>query len=244
MANEMDRPPASILGIFVALLLGSGIVSLAYGVFLLLRYIAIEYNYGVFNLYTTSIVLIAIGGLLIVTVLIGTIGALRNHASLRLVALLLAILLFIALAVMGVWTMVIYKTGQLQRSVEMDIKRLNEKYKDLDPMFKKKADYLNKHYNCCGTYALRDGYVNADAEGLPESCCIVPGTGCGQNPLQDKSKYFEKGCASVYYETKSKTVFQLSIVTLALAGAVLLGIFLYGFIFQRARGYSAVSRGI
>jgi len=49
----------------------------------------------------------------------------------------------------------------------------------------------------------------------------------------------------VYYKTKSGTVFVLAIVALASAGAVLIGIILYGVILQRARaGYQVVSRGV
>jgi hypothetical protein len=86
-----------ISGAFAVFTLGSGIVSLVYGIFLLIRYIGIEYNYGVFNLYVTSIVLVVIGGLLILTVLLGVIGALRDVANLRLVTLVLLFLLFAAL---------------------------------------------------------------------------------------------------------------------------------------------------
>jgi len=60
-----------------------------------------------------------------------------------------------------------------------------------------------------------------------------------------RANFFEHGCASVYYKTKSGTVFVLAIVALASAGAVLIGIILYGVILQRARaGYQVVSRGV
>jgi len=59
-----------------------------------------------------------------------------------------------------------------------------------------------------------------------------------------KKKYFEDGCAGIYFQTKSKAVFQLAILTLAAAGATLIGLIAYGLVFQRARaGYAAVSRG-
>lgn len=68
--------------------------------------------------------------------------------------------------------------------------------------------------------------------------------GCGSEPLNNKSAYFEKGCASVYFETKAKAVFHLAILALAAAGAVLLALIFYGVISHHARGgYAAVTRG-
>jgi choline-glycine betaine transporter len=85
-------------GAFAVFTLGSGIATLVYGVFLLLRYIGIEFNYGVFNLYTLSIVLIVVGSLLIITVILGVIGALKDTSNLRMATLGL---LFILFAVLG-----------------------------------------------------------------------------------------------------------------------------------------------
>jgi hypothetical protein len=68
--------------------------------------------------------------------------------------------------------------------------------------------------------------------------------GCGENPLSNSQKYFEKGCASVYFETKAKAVFHLAILALVAAGVVLLALVLYIVVYQRARaGYAVVSRG-
>jgi hypothetical protein len=73
---------------------------------------------------------------------------------------------------------------------------------------------------------------------------IVFCLGCSSNTANNSPKYFEKGCASVYYQTKSGVVFTLSILTLAAAGAILLALIFYGVVSQRARaGYAAVSRG-
>jgi len=106
-------------------------------------------------------------------------------------------------------------------------------------ILKKKADYLNRNYNCCGSYATD---TRANEVGIPESCCVVPG--CGENPLNNQQKYFEKGCASVYFETKAKAVFHLAILTLTAAGLVLLGLILFAVVSQRARaGYAVVSHG-
>jgi len=229
-----------ISGAFAVFTLGSGITSLIYGIFLLIRYMGIEYNYGVFNLFTTSIVLIVVGGLLIISVLLGVVGALKDVANLRLVTLVLLFLLFAILAVVGVWAMVSFKTGQLQRSIDMDIQNLNKNYDSLSEDLKKKANYLNQHYNCCGSYATYD--TKANNQGIPDSCCVLPN--CAENTVNNSPKYFEKGCASVYFQTKSGVVFHLAILALAAAGAVLLGLILYGVVSQRARaGYAAVSRG-
>lgn len=78
--------------------MASGIASLIYGVLLLLRYMGIQYNYGIFNLFSTSILLIVVGGLLIIVVILGVLGALKNKSQIRLVAL---ILLFILFAILG-----------------------------------------------------------------------------------------------------------------------------------------------
>jgi len=240
MAVEIDGTSKGLLGAFAVFALGSGIASLVYGVLLLLRYISIEFNYGSFNLFSISILLIIVGGLLIITVLLGIIGALKDLSNLRLVTLILLFILFAILASVGIWGMISFKTGRLQTSIDDDIKRFKDRYEDLTVDLKKQADYLNRHYNCCGVYATYD--TRANDVGIPESCCIAPG--CGENPLHNAPKYFEKGCASVYFETKAKAVFHLAILTLAAAGLVLLALVLYGIVSQRARaGYAVVSRG-
>lgn len=64
------------------------------------------------------------------------------------------------------------------------------------------------------------------------------------NNVNNPIKYYEKGCASVYFETKSGVVFNLAILSLAAAGAVLLAFIFYGVVSRRAQGgYAAVSRG-
>ena len=71
-------------------------------------------------------------------------------------------------------------------------------------------------------------------------------SGCNSgSSFSDGPKYFEKGCRVPYSETKGKDVFQLSVVTLAAGGATLLGLILYGIIYQRRAhaGYAGVSRG-
>ena len=150
---------AFILGAFTIFTLGSGIVSLVYGISLLIRYIDIEYNYGGFSLFTTSIVLIIVGGLLIVTALLGILGALKDISTLRMVTLILVFLLFatlgknkierkiflvylLLLAVIGTWSMVEFKTGSLKKDIESNIENL--KKTNITPELKKKAEYLIK----------------------------------------------------------------------------------------------------
>ncbi len=96
--NLYQNHVSYILGAFAVFALGSGIASLIYGVLLLLRYISIEYNYGIFNLFSTSILLIVVGGLLIIAVLLGVFGALKDISNVRLVTL---VLLFILFAILG-----------------------------------------------------------------------------------------------------------------------------------------------
>jgi len=49
------------------------------------------------------------------------------------------------LVAVGVWGMVIFKTGRLQKSIDLDIERFKKvKYEDLPNDLKLKADYLNK----------------------------------------------------------------------------------------------------
>jgi len=242
MAGEVDGTSKGLLGGFAVFTLGSGLASLIYGIFLLIRYVGLEYNYGIFNLFTTSIVLIVVGGLLILTVLLGVIGALKEISNLRVATLVLLFALFATLAGVGVYGMVSFKTGRLQKSIDNDIQLLTETKggEKLPEHLKQKADYLNRHYNCCGSYASYD--ARGDDSGIPESCCVVPG--CGNNPVHNSPKYFVKGCASVYFETKSVAVYHLAILTLAAAVAVLIALVLYGVVSQRARaGYASVSRG-
>ena len=85
-------------GAFALFGLGSGIVTLVYGVFLLLRSATIEYNFGVFNLFTTSILLIVVGSLVILVVILGVIGAFTDTSNLRLAAL---VLLFVSFGTLG-----------------------------------------------------------------------------------------------------------------------------------------------
>jgi len=231
--NDLDPVSKGILAIFVALLLGSGITSVVYGAVLLIRYMGIPYTFGMFSVYCASIALICIGGLIIITLLVGVLGAWKDHANFRIVALVLAIFLFISLAVIGTWAMIIFKTDRLQKSIDVDIKNLYMNYHTKSDQ-RDKVDWLNKHHQCCGTTELN--------EKVPTSCCLVPTSNdCGKNPLSDAQTYYQKGCALIYKETKSKVVYQLDIVTLACAGAMLLAIILYSILTKRAReGYANV----
>jgi hypothetical protein len=60
--------------------------------------------------------------------------------------------------------------------------------------------------------------------------------------MNNLPKYFKKGCAGFYFETKSIAVFHLSILALIAAGLVLLALIFYGIVSQLGRaGYGAVS---
>jgi len=239
MSSEMDGASKGLLGAFVALFLGSGIASLVYGVLMLLRFIAVPYNIGIFSVYATSITLVVVGGVLILAVLFGVFGALKDNATLRMVTMVLAFLALVTLVVVGVWGMVIYKRGNLQRSIEQDMKSIHDDQNN--DAVKLKFDYVFKNYNCCSAYSTHSQSNNF--EGLPDTCCIVPG--CNRNSAANQSQHYKLGCAEVYYQSKSATVFQMAIVALAAGGAVLIGLILYGVILQRARaGYAAVSRGV
>jgi len=241
MAAEIDGTSKGLLGAFAIFTLGSGIASLGYGILLLLRYMGVDYHYGAFNLFSTSILLIVVGGLLIIAVILGVIGALKDVSNVRLVTLVLVFILFAVLAAVGIWGMVLYKTGRLEKSINEEIGPFGAgKYNELTPELKKKADYLNRHYNCCGVYDTYETRVHDVF--IPDSCCVTQG--CVNNQSNYPGKYFEKGCASVYLETKSKAVFHLAILALAAAGVVLIALILYGVVSRRAgAGYAPVSRG-
>lgn len=241
MTGEVDGASKGLLGAFVVFVLGSGITTLVYGILLLLRNLAVQYSYGAFNLYLASIVLIVIGGLLILTVLLGVYGVWKDLASVRLVALVLALIVVVGLVGIGAWSMFIMRSGRLQNSIDADVRSLNTNYKGLKGEDQARADFLNRHYNCCGSY---ESYTDVTiTDGVPDSCCIVQG--CKANAYSDVGQYFEKGCRAVYSQAKAKEIFQLSVVTLATGGATLLGLILYAVIYQRRAhaGYAGVSRG-
>jgi hypothetical protein len=48
------------------------------------------------------------------------------------------------LAVIGVWSMFILRSGRLQNSIDADVKKLNTDYKGLKVEDQAKADYLNR----------------------------------------------------------------------------------------------------
>ncbi|CAF1920286.1 unnamed protein product [Rotaria magnacalcarata] len=137
----------------------------------------------------------------------------------------------IVLAVVGVWGMVSYKTGGLEKSIDRDFQLLKEATDATKIDIKKKAEYLNKKFNCCISYP-----PDANSEGEQQAnSCIEPDAG---GTIEYKSE-MNAACATVYFQTKSKTIFCLAILTLASAGAVFLAILIYALIFQRARaGYT------
>ncbi|CAM4841440.1 unnamed protein product [Rotaria magnacalcarata] len=231
MATEIDGTSKGLLGTFVIFTLGSGLASLVYGILLLFQNMGVNYNFGSINLFMTSIVLITVGGLLIITVLLGVFGALKDVSPLRLATLVLLFLLLVVLAVVGVWGMVSYKTGGLEKSIDRDFQLLKEATDATKIDIKKKAEYLNKKFNCCISYP-----PDANSEGEQQAnSCIEPDAG---GTIEYKSE-MNAACATVYFQTKSKTIFCLAILTLASAGAVFLAILIYALIFQRARaGYT------
>jgi len=139
MAAEIDGTSKGLLGAFAIFTLGSGIASLGYGILLLLRYMGVDYHYGAFNLFSTSILLIVVGGLLIIAVILGVIGALKDVSNVRLVTLVLVFILFAVLAAVGIWGMVLYKTDRLEKSINDEIGPFGAgKYNELTPELKKK----------------------------------------------------------------------------------------------------------
>ncbi|CAF0980357.1 unnamed protein product [Didymodactylos carnosus] len=230
----------SLGGIFAVLLLGSTITTVVYGSLTLVKFIHIPYNFGQFSIYAASIALIAIGGLLLFTLIFGIIGVSLHNGNLRLLTLVLAFLLFCALAIIGVWSMVLVKTNGLQLSINNDIIDLNKLYRE-KPNAAKKIDYLNENYQCCG--AITDDKKELEnVSGLPVSCCITPECKT-KKVLEASDGIYQKGCIdSSYRSEKVDRVFILSIVSLACAGAVLLGLIFYGIVTKKAReGYATVN---
>ncbi|CAF3824094.1 unnamed protein product [Rotaria sordida] len=234
MAAEIDGTSKGLLGVFAACTLISGIVSLVYGVLLLIQNLHVGVYFGVINLFTTSIILIVVGGLLIITVVLAVSGALKDISKLRLVSLVLLSVLFVVLVIVGVWAMASYKTGRLEKSIGADIKLFRDRSDKSSSDFTKQADYLKKHYNCCIVYDSNTGPTQT-----PETRCVD----LSINENADKND-LKDACANAYFDKKSNDVFRLAILTLATAGVVLIGLLLYGVVCQRARaGYAAVSRG-
>ena len=152
-----------VLGAFVLFAFGSGLVTLIYGIRALLQYLAVEYHYGFLNLFNLSIVLIVLGGLLILAVVLGVFGALKDVAKVRMVALGLIFIVLLSfgkasqsrrcssaniflspLVLIGSYTMFIWKTGRLQQSVEEDMKSLSTSYEALSTVSRAKADYIHQ----------------------------------------------------------------------------------------------------
>ncbi|CAF3409360.1 unnamed protein product [Rotaria socialis] len=236
MATEIDGTSKGLLGTFAIFTLGSGLVSLIYGILLLSRNMSFNNNFGSINLFMTSIVLITAGGLLIIAVLLGVFGALKDVSPLRLVTLVLLLLLLVVLAVIGVWGMVSSKTGDLEKSIDTDIKLLKESTDATKSDIKKKAEFLNKYFNCCISCPS-----DANSEGEQQASSSSKPSGEGNT---DNKPEMKDACATAYFQTKSKTIFCVAILALASAGAVFLALLIYALIFQRARaGYTAVSRG-
>ena len=152
-----------VLGAFVLFVFGSGLVTLIYGVRALLLNLPVEYHYGIFNFFTISIILIVLGGLLIIAVVLGVFGALKDVAKVRMVALGLifivvlsfgkarwpwrcssANVLLSSLVLLGSYAMFMSKTGRLHDSIKTDMEALGTKYSELLPALQKKADYVNR----------------------------------------------------------------------------------------------------
>ncbi|CAF0930017.1 unnamed protein product [Adineta ricciae] len=234
----MDGASKGLLGGFAAFTLGSGLATLGYGIFLLYRHFGFGYNYGDFNLFIASIVLIAVGSVLILTLLLGVLGALKDISHLRLATLVFLFISLVILATVGVYGMVLHQTGRLQKSTTDEINNLNVNYKNISDQLKTKADALNKYYQCCGFF--NEYNPSEYYDGAPDSCCAD--SDCTTN--SSKKRYYEKACASIYFEAKGKIVFYVSVFALIAAGVVLLALILYAGLSQRAReGYAAVSRG-
>ncbi|CAF1208048.1 unnamed protein product [Didymodactylos carnosus] len=233
MASDLGGPSKGLLGIFGVLLFGSSIASVVLGAITLLRYINVPYDFGQFSLYAASIALITIGGLLLITLIVGVIGALNDNENLRLVTLVLVFLLFSALAVIGAWSMTLVKTNRLQRGIDEDIDYSNKMYANNSDAQKKRVDDLNAQYNCCG----RNNYTDFQVGSLPASCCKTKDC----DPKNVESIH-QKGCSSSNYPSeKVEKVFRMSIISLACAGAVLFGLILYGVLMKHTRGYVAVN---
>lgn len=242
MASEMDGVSKGLLGAFVLFAFGSGLATLIYGIRTLLQYLGVEYYYGLLNLFNLSIVLIILGGLLIIAVVLGVFGALKDVPKVRMVALGLMFIVLLSFVLIGSYTMFMWKTGRLQQSIEKDLGSVSANYYTLSTELQAKPDYINQKFNCCITYAAPSDYPSRRNEDLPDSCKYSDPLDTSNN-MQKKT--FERNCTEAYTSVKSAAVFQLSVVTLANAGATFIGLVLYGIISQRRThaGYAGVSRG-
>ena len=159
----------------------------------------------------SMIVLGALGGILILTSLVGLVGVCKKQ-SLLIVAFLAAMTVAILAQYAVVVIMFLFQAGFsyfLNSGMDHSLKYYGKEAENV--RFTEAWDYLQVKFDCCGKFGWEDyGSTNASdwfstkAGSLPDTCCFVGGEeGCGEGAIAGLAEgtpptgFFLRGCYDV-----------------------------------------------
>ncbi|XP_029312572.1 CD63 antigen-like [Cottoperca gobio] len=155
------------------------------------------------SLVKISIVLIAVGAIVILVSLLGDVGVFfNNHNIVTSFICILIVVIFLEILTGAVIYIFYNKLKYLDPDNQVvkgsmdysnNARRVISEYR---PEKRAAIDRVQEKYKCCGAdgpsdWATSVGWANHDA--VPESCCVGKGEGCGK----DKDKVSSKGCLKI-----------------------------------------------
>ncbi|XP_025085965.1 CD151 antigen-like isoform X2 [Pomacea canaliculata] len=186
----------SVLVVFNVIFWLTGLTFLGLGIWALASrhdYIGLLGN----NTYsTTTFLFLSVGVLIILVGFMGCLGALRQIRCCLVSFAFLLLIIFILEAVSGVLAYLYENTIREELTRNLN-KTLTENYY-YNPGITKSADSMQEDFQCCGAQDYTDWqysrWLGSEKTNnkVPDSCCISPSKGCGEN--SHPSNIYRKGC--------------------------------------------------
>jgi len=172
-----------LIAINFVFLLGGG-AALAIGVWTVMM--KMQYVPLLGTAYYNIVVFLLIGSgiLVLITGIIGCVGAVRKRGGLLTTYFILLLIIFLCEIVAAIIAFVYHDS--LTQEIEVDlVKNMNKNYNEAgQEAFTKAVDEMQQNFQCCGVASYSDWqnskFIKTNEDGLktPESCCKSPSPGC------------------------------------------------------------------
>jgi tetraspanin-33 len=244
---------------FVVLLTGVALITIGA---LFLSLFKHDINFAMFSVQNTAGAFLIIGGLLVLMAFFGFIAMRTTNSKLYIIHVTGLVLLFIALALVGISGLVITFNGYLLTTTRQEIKETIANYNESnsDSLDAKAINWLQQKFKCCGLDSYKDWESkhmklqaiserveknlrirNQTTFDVPDTCCVNIAEGCGKQ-FPELDTLNRAGCFEPFYNFLSNDMKILSGVACGLALLTLIAIAVLVFVAFSVKGnYSKLS---
>jgi hypothetical protein len=237
----------------VVLLVGSALITVGA---LFLSLFKHDINFAVFSVQNTAGAFVIIGCLLIIMAVFGFIAMRTTNSCCYIAHVIGLILLFLALALVGVSGLVITLNGDLSETTlkEINQKIANYNESNTNSMDAKDISWLQQKFKCCGLSSYTDWEVkhmklqpinskieknlrirNQTTFDLPDSCCVNVADGCGKQ-FPELSTLNQRGCFEPFFNFLSNDMKIMCGIACGLAFLTLIAIGVLLYVAYSVRG--------